>query len=116
MPVGLRGTRDIQPPDAKFPKPFKACAIRIGTPIRVERYLDRADDHIMLRQLTDEVMFEIRNLSGQEYVDTYATKRAESLPTDVARVPAANGRETSETPRQSSADVLNPRGAVPVAH
>jgi 1-acyl-sn-glycerol-3-phosphate acyltransferase len=116
VPVGLRGTRAIQPPEAKFPKPFMACSIGIGTPISVDRYLDRADDHITLRQLTDEVMFEIRNLSGQEYVDTYATKKAESLPTDVARVPAANGHETSEAPRRSSADVLNPQGAVPVAH
>src|SRR3954468_11297213 len=71
VPVGLRGTREIQPPHAKFPKPFKACSIRIGKPISVDRYLERADDHLTLRQLTDEVMFEIRNLSGQEYVDTY---------------------------------------------
>jgi 1-acyl-sn-glycerol-3-phosphate acyltransferase len=116
VPVGLRGTREIQPPEAKFPKLFMACSIRMGKPISVDRYVDRADDHIVLRQLTDEVMFEIRNLSGQEYVDTYATKKAESLPTDVARVPAANGQETSSGSRRSSADVLNPQGAVPVAH
>jgi 1-acyl-sn-glycerol-3-phosphate acyltransferase len=116
VPVGLRGTREIQPPEAKFPKLFRACAIRIGKPIGVDRYVDRADDHIVLRQLIDEVMFEIRNLSGQEYVDTYATKNAESLPTDVARVPDANGHESSSGPRRSSADVLNPQGAVPVAH
>jgi 1-acyl-sn-glycerol-3-phosphate acyltransferase len=115
VPIGLRGTREIQPPEAKFPKLFMACSIRIGTPIWVDRYVERADDHIMLRQLTDEVMFEIRNLSGQEYIDTYATKKAESLPTDVARVPVANGRETGDGARRSSADVLNPQGAVPVA-
>ena len=78
VPVGMRGTREIQPPDAKFPKPFKACSIRFGRPINVDRYRDRADDHLVLRQIIDEVMFEIRNLSGQEYVDTYATKKAES--------------------------------------
>ena len=33
-----------------------------------------ADDRL-LRQITDEVMFEIRALSGQEYVDAYATKK-----------------------------------------
>jgi 1-acyl-sn-glycerol-3-phosphate acyltransferase len=115
VPVGLRGTRDIQPPEAKFPKPFMACSIQFGEPIGVDRYRDRADDHLMLRQLTDEVMFEIRNLSGQEYVDTYATKKAESLPTDVARVPAADGLDMTVPPRRSSADVLNPQGAVPVA-
>ena len=34
----------------------------------------------MLRQITDEVMFEIRDLTGQEYVDEYATKLAERFP------------------------------------
>ncbi|HEX2382628.1 MAG TPA: lysophospholipid acyltransferase family protein [Acidimicrobiales bacterium] len=116
VPVGLRGMRDIQPPEAKFPKPFKACSIHFGSPISVDRYRDRVDDHFTLRQLTDEVMFEIRNLSGQQYVDTYATKKAEDLPTEVARVPAANGHDDGDAHRRSSADVLNPQGAVPVAH
>jgi 1-acyl-sn-glycerol-3-phosphate acyltransferase len=123
VPVGFRGTRDIQPPDAKVPKPFKACEIHFGRPIAVAHYLERADDHMTLRQLIDEVMFEIRNLSGQEYVDTYATKRAEGLPTEVAHVQPANGDsgtiplETAATPsRRSSADVLNPPGAVSAAH
>jgi 1-acyl-sn-glycerol-3-phosphate acyltransferase len=121
VPVGMRGTRDIQPPSAKVPKPFKACAIHFGEPIAPERYLEQVDDHMTLRQLIDEVMFEIRNLSGQEYVDTYATKKAEDIPTDVARVPAANGNGQSkqgaeqDAPRRSSADVLNPQGAVRAA-
>jgi len=40
----------------------------------------------VLRQITDEVMFEIRELSGQNYVDTYATKKGEDIPTDTARI------------------------------
>jgi 1-acyl-sn-glycerol-3-phosphate acyltransferase len=115
VPVGLRGMRDIQPPNAKFPKPFKACSIAFGDPISVTRYLDRVDDHLTLRQIIDEVMFEIRSLSGQDYVDTYATKKAESLPTDIAKLPTANGHEGA-APRRSSADVLNPQGAVSAAH
>jgi len=39
-----------------------------------------------LRELTDEVMFEICQLSGYEYVDTYATKHAEDIPTETAHV------------------------------
>src|SRR5256886_10255038 len=57
VPVGMRGTRDIQPPDAKMPKPFTACAIHFGEPISVERYRENADEHLLLRQLTDEAMF-----------------------------------------------------------
>ena len=37
-------------------------------------------------QLTDELMYEIRALTGQHYIDRYATKKAETLPTDVAKV------------------------------
>lgn len=74
VPVGIIGTDVVQPADAKLPSPFKRVHIRFGRPIDVRRYLDRADDRLVLRQITDEVMYEIRNLSGQTYVDTYATK------------------------------------------
>lgn len=85
VPVGLQGTLDVQPPDAKFPKPFNYVRIRFGRPLRVDRYLDRGDDHNVLREITDELMFEIRELSGQEYVDEYATKRSETLPAETAK-------------------------------
>jgi|JI9StandDraft_1071089.scaffolds.fasta_scaffold249715_1 1-acyl-sn-glycerol-3-phosphate acyltransferase len=77
VPVGIIGTDAVQPPDAKFPKPFRRVHIRFGRPISVERYADRAADRMILRQITDEVMYEIRNLSGQEYVDSYAGRSAE---------------------------------------
>jgi 1-acyl-sn-glycerol-3-phosphate acyltransferase len=79
VPVGIVGTRDVQPPDARLPKPFKRVSVRFGRPIDVQRYADRADDRMVLRQIIDEVMFEIRELSGQEYVDEYATKQAEGF-------------------------------------
>ena len=34
FPVGVIGTRDIQPPDAKLPKVGMDCTIRIGRPIQ----------------------------------------------------------------------------------
>ncbi len=43
----------------------------------------------MLREITDELMYEIRELSGQEYVDTYATKRAETMPAETTQIPVA---------------------------
>jgi 1-acyl-sn-glycerol-3-phosphate acyltransferase len=86
-PVGISGTREIQPPDARLPKLGRQCSIRVGRAIDPSRYKARGDDHLLLRQITDEVMFEIRELSGQEYRNTYATKKADALPTDVAHVP-----------------------------
>jgi 1-acyl-sn-glycerol-3-phosphate acyltransferase len=74
VPVGIVGSDLVQPADARLPKFFRRVHLRFGKPISVERYLDRANDRLVLRQITDEVMFEIRNLSGQHYVNTYATK------------------------------------------
>jgi 1-acyl-sn-glycerol-3-phosphate acyltransferase len=86
FPVGVVGTREIQPPDAKLPKFRRECAIRIGRPINVTRYRERGDDRLVLRQITDELMFEIRELTGQEYRNVYAGKTADTEPTVTARV------------------------------
>jgi 1-acyl-sn-glycerol-3-phosphate acyltransferase len=93
LPVGIAGTREIQPPDAKFPKFGKECSIRIGRPIDVNHYRTRSDDHLLLRQITDELMYAIRELSGQEYVNVYAGKRADSEPAVPARVASVHDEE-----------------------
>ena len=85
-PVGVVGTREIQPPDARFPKFRRECIIRIGRPIDPSRYRNRGDERLLLRQITDEVMFEIRELTGQEYRNVYAGKTAETEPTETAKV------------------------------
>jgi 1-acyl-sn-glycerol-3-phosphate acyltransferase len=120
VPTGLQGTVEVQPPDAKVPNVFRKVRIRFGRPIDVTRYLDRADDRLVLRQITDEVMYEIRHLSGQQYVDSYATKTSETMPAETA-VPAVgagtamvdadpassrNGNGSGEGPARSSASVL----------
>jgi 1-acyl-sn-glycerol-3-phosphate acyltransferase len=86
VPVGLIGTDEVQPTDKKMPKLFKRVAIRFGEPLVPERYAGRDHDHLALREYTDEVMYEIAQLSGYEYVDTYATRKAEDLASDVAHV------------------------------
>ncbi len=91
FPVGVVGTREIQPPDARFPRLGGTVNIRIGAPIPIERYLDRHDDHLILRELIDEVMFEIRSLTGQEYRNVYAIKCAETLPSDTVHMMTSGG-------------------------
>lgn len=86
FPVGIIGTDGIQPPDAKLPKLRRECTIRIGRPIRPERYLGRGSEHVAWRSMIDEVMFEIREMTGQEYRNVYAGQVAETEPTVVARV------------------------------
>lgn len=86
IPVGIIGTREIQPPDTFLPKTGLPCTVKFGAPIHPARYLERGDDHLVLRELTDELMFEIRELTGQEYRNVYATKKAESIPTEQVSV------------------------------
>src|SRR5690606_34029020 len=74
--LGIRGAREGMPPDAKFPHMRKPVTIIFGRPIDISRYADRRNDHLVLRQIIDEVMYEIGELSGQEYVNEYASKRS----------------------------------------
>ncbi|MDJ0767525.1 MAG: lysophospholipid acyltransferase family protein [Ilumatobacter sp.] len=71
-PVGITGTDEIQPPDAKMPKLRRSCTIEIGRPIRPERYEGRGPEHLAWRSMMDEVMFEIREMTGQIYKNVYA--------------------------------------------
>ncbi len=130
IPVGLVGTDDVQPTGAPAPKPFQPASIRFGRPIPVDRYAHRSGDRAVYRELIDEVMYEIRELSGQEYSHTYAGSTeapvAEPVPTVAARTtaddeviqlppqlarPAAGGSEAT-IERKSSASVLAPRPLV----
>lgn len=79
IPVGIRGSREVMPPDAKYPHFFRPVSITFGRPISVRRYEDRAGDRLALREITDELMFEIRSLTGQEYIDRYATRSDRAL-------------------------------------
>jgi 1-acyl-sn-glycerol-3-phosphate acyltransferase len=88
VPIGMIGSDEVQPVDRKMPNLFRRVTIRFGEPIDPQRYAGQENEHLALRELTDEVMFEIGELSGYQYVDTYATKQAEDVPTDVARVAA----------------------------
>lgn len=86
LPVGIVGTREIQPPDKVMPKFFREVTMRVGRPLDLSRYSDREHDHMVLREITDELMFEIRELTGQEYRNVYATKRSESITTDTGAI------------------------------
>jgi 1-acyl-sn-glycerol-3-phosphate acyltransferase len=87
VPVGLVGTDDCQPTDKKLPRAFRTVHVRFGAPLVASRFVD-ADERMALRALTDELMFEIVQLCGRyEYHDTYATKKAEDLPVEIAEVP-----------------------------
>lgn len=70
VPVGIRGTDSVQPPGARLPALRGTCTVTIGPPLPISQYQGR--DARTQRRLTDDVMFEISQLSGQTYVDRYA--------------------------------------------
>lgn len=74
VPVGLIGMVDIQPGGGGIPKIGRRVELRIGKPLDFSRYAGMEGDRFVLRSITDEIMYELMVLSGQEYVDTYATK------------------------------------------
>jgi 1-acyl-sn-glycerol-3-phosphate acyltransferase len=70
--------------------------VRFGEPVNyAERYADRLDDPLLLRQVTDEIMFEIRELSRQQYVDRYASRSA----APPSPPPTAGGSAETPEPR-----------------
>jgi 1-acyl-sn-glycerol-3-phosphate acyltransferase len=78
IPVAMINTFEIQPPGQVMPKVMKV-GIKIGKPLDFSRYAGMEDDRFVLRSITDEIMYELMQLSGQEYVDTYAAKAKEEI-------------------------------------
>lgn len=75
IPVGVAGTREILPKGRKFPRKG-TVNIRFGNRLRfTDRDLGKPN-RLLLRSITDEIMFEICSLSGQEYDDSYAYRPA----------------------------------------
>jgi len=75
IPVAMIGTAVAQPIGQVVPKPFVPVTVRLGRPLSYERMQARSDDRLALRDITDEVMYELRELSGQEYVPAYAKSK-----------------------------------------
>jgi 1-acyl-sn-glycerol-3-phosphate acyltransferase len=74
IPVAMIGTKEAQPIGQVVPNPFVPITIRLGRPLTYPHLHDRVDDRLALRGITDEVMYELRELSGQEYVPSYAKR------------------------------------------
>jgi 1-acyl-sn-glycerol-3-phosphate acyltransferase len=72
IPVAVVGTDVVAPPGKKFGT-FTRPMVRFGKPLDFSRYEGLENDRYILRSITDEIMYEIMRLSGQEYVDTYAS-------------------------------------------
>ena len=103
IPVAVVGTDVVAPPGKKFGRVTRPL-VRFGKPLDFSRYEGMEKDRYILRSVTDEVMYEIMRLSGQEYVDLYAPKAKElaaKAKKDAAELPlpedaADKGDETEQ--------------------
>ena len=80
IPCAMIGGFEFQPPGKIRPRLGIRPGVRFGKPLDFSRYYGLEQDRIVLRALTDEVMYAIMKLSGQEYVDEYAQRAKVSVP------------------------------------
>lgn len=71
IPVAMIGTDKVQPIGKRMPN-IRRIGMIFGAPLDFSQYAAQADDRLVQRKVTDEIMFELMRLSGQEYVDEYA--------------------------------------------
>lgn len=83
VPVAMFGTDQALPAGKYLPR-FRRIGLRFGKPLDFTRFEGKEDDRFVLRSMTDEIMYEIMMLSGQEYVDDYASKFKGNIPKDAA--------------------------------
>jgi 1-acyl-sn-glycerol-3-phosphate acyltransferase len=72
VPAIMIDTEKAMPIGAKLPK-IRRIGTIIGKPLDFSRFAGMSADRFVLRSVTDEIMYEIWRLSGQEYVDVYAS-------------------------------------------
>jgi 1-acyl-sn-glycerol-3-phosphate acyltransferase len=91
IPVAMIGTDVVNPPGTTRLR-FGRVTVRFGKPIDFSRFEGLVGNRFIERAVTDEVIYELMELSGQEYVDIYASTvkngsdRAQSA-NSAARIP-----------------------------
>ena len=81
VPVAMIGTEKVMPIGSKLPKVIRPGVV-FGAPLDFTRFQGLEGDRFVLRSITDEIMYELGRLSGQEYRDVYATTVKDKRPTN----------------------------------
>jgi 1-acyl-sn-glycerol-3-phosphate acyltransferase len=72
IPVAMIDTEKVQPIGKRLPR-IRRVGLIFGEPLNFSRFDGMEGDRIVLRAVTDEIMYELMKISGQEYVDQYAS-------------------------------------------
>ena len=106
IPTAMIGGFEFQPPGKLAPRLRVRPGVRFGRPLDFSRYYGLENDHIVLRAMTDEIMYELMKLSGQEYVDEYAQgaklRLSKAVPTGGQRRPADDTDEDDEPDEEAA--------------
>ncbi|MBX7453164.1 1-acyl-sn-glycerol-3-phosphate acyltransferase [Mycolicibacterium sp. 3033] len=86
IPVAMIGTDVVNPPGSKMWR-FGRVTVRFGAPMDFSRFEGLAGNRFIERAVIDEVMYELMQLSGQEYVDLYAADIKEGKGEAAAKPP-----------------------------
>jgi len=99
IPVAMIGTNVVNPPGSKMWR-FGRVTVRFGKPMDFSRFEGMAGNRFIERAVTDEVIYELMGLSGQEYVDIYAASVKEVKENGVPD--AAAGGEATRIPETAA--------------
>lgn len=72
VPVVMIDTEKVMPIGTRVPK-IRRIGVIVGEPIDFSRFAGLEGDRFVLRSVTDELVDTLRRMSGQEYVDLYAS-------------------------------------------
>lgn len=72
VPVALVGSRDVLPPDSKWPR-RAPVALRFGAPLCFGARAAQERSARVLREVTEQIRQAIQKLSDQEYVDSFGS-------------------------------------------
>lgn len=98
IPVAMFDTEKVMPTGTIIPK-VRPVGVVFGEPLDFSRFHGMEGDRFVLRSITDEIMYELMRLSGQEYVDVYASSVKESLATQDATAKNAGKARAKATAR-----------------
>jgi len=72
IPCAMVNTDVVQPPGRLVPRLRPRPGVIIGKPLDFSRFEGMAGDRLVERSVTDEIVYALLQLSGQQYVDEYA--------------------------------------------
>jgi 1-acyl-sn-glycerol-3-phosphate acyltransferase len=112
------GTFEFQPPGRLLPRLSIRPGVRFGKPLDFSRYAGLEADRLVLRAVTDEIMYAVMNLSGQEYVDEDAQRakkrsKADGKGDGAAKPSSAGGPVLSPTQLKDPMPLARDRDPIP---